>query len=624
MAIKLTTLPPHYRHVLNYIYALVGIVALAAAALLTAAYIVEQTDDRTRTRIYEFHLHSLGHTARLLEAVNALSQHSDVIPEVSSTNPGSPGLLPIRAEFIDIPYTIHRELQLALKLQQGQEGAELFARALDRAIQRSDNLRQSISRGELWEVSSTEREMLSLRIQQLDRLHSVALERLLRALDERAARQASFLGGLTLLTLFLAGLLTWWILALFRSALIRQIDTEGELSESRQRLEHVQKLDALGRLVGGVAHDFNNLLTAILQQVELLLSGPKDREHYQAGLHEIQAAGEQAASLTQQLLTFSRRQPVERQVVDLNLLIENVEPMLRRLIGEKILLAVDYEPDLAPAELDPGQIDQLLLNLVVNARDAMPRGGVLTIRTCNLDNVNGDPKFPGMPVGSYCGILVEDSGLGMDRETLSRLFEPFFTTKEKGRGTGLGLSTVHGIVTGSNGHIFVDSEPGQGSRFEIYFPQCITPTESILPQAVAESQSVVHGSETVLVIEDEEPIRKILSAGLAQLGYQVLTAGNGTEALAICSEEPDSIDVIVADVVMPDMNGPEVVQRALEFQGTALVIYMSGYTDDIVLKSGVSTTEIALLNKPFKLAELARLMRVSLDARNEESSQQSA
>jgi signal transduction histidine kinase/CheY-like chemotaxis protein len=610
--------------VLRYIYALVGVVALAAAVLLAVAYAVEGSDDRTRTHIYEFHLHSLGHTARLIEAVNALSEHRGVIGEVSSTNPGSAGLLPIRPEFIDIPYTIHRELQLALDLQQQQQGGEFFARALDRAIERSDNLRQSIARGEPWEASRTGVDVLSLRIHQLDRLHSAAAERLTRELAERAERQASFLGGFTVLILFFAGLLTWWILALLRSALIRQTNTEDELAESRRRLEHIQKLDALGQLVGGVAHDFNNLLTAILQQVELLLSGPESRERYRTGLREIQMAGEQAASLTNQLLTFSRRQPVERQVVDLNMLIENLAPMLRRLIGEDISLAVDYQPDLAPAELDPGQMDQLLLNLVVNARDAMPSGGVLTIRTCNLDNANGDPRFPGMPVGSYCGILVEDTGSGMDRETLSRLFEPFFTTKNKGRGTGLGLSTVHGIVTGSNGHIFVSSEPGDGSRFEIYFPRCIPSTESTSPEPGAKPVRVFHGSETVLVIEDEEPIRRILSAGLAQLGYKVLIAGSGTEALAICSEEPGSIDVIVSDVVMPDMNGPEVVQRALECQGTALVIYMSGYTDDIVLKSGVSTTEIALLNKPFKLEELTRLMRQSLDARNEESSQQSA
>ena len=389
---------------------------------------------------------------------------------------------------------------------------------------------------------------------------------------------------------------------------------EAEGRRERRRLEeqvrHAQKMEAIGRLAGGVAHDFNNLLTVITGYSELLLGSGSVNDFTRSALEEIKKAAERGGSLTRQLLIFSRKQKLLPKSVSLNDLVVNMEKMLVRLIGENISLVSVLRPDLGLVRGDIGLFEQVIMNLVVNARDAMPEGGKLTIETSNL-NLN-TPQVDLAP-GPHVLLAVSDTGIGMDAETQSHIFEPFFTTKEAGKGTGLGLATVYGIVKQCVGAITVYSEPGRGTTFRIYLPRVDQALEDVgqQPQAV----SSLDGSENVLVVEDDGEVRRLICEILRAKGYNVLESTNGEEAIRIARSFHGALPLVVADVILPEMSGPDVVRQVKEAKPGIRAIFISGYTDEAVLRHGMVDPGVTFLSKPFVPEDLARKVREVLLAR---------
>jgi two-component system cell cycle sensor histidine kinase/response regulator CckA len=389
--------------------------------------------------------------------------------------------------------------------------------------------------------------------------------------------------------------------------------TEGVLRETEAQLRQAQKMEAVGRLAGGVAHDFNNLLTVIRGYSELLLGRLGPHDAMRKDMEEVKKAADRASGLTRQLLAFSRRQFIAAKVVDLNALVANMDGMLRRLIGEDIVeLCAELDPVAGAIKADPGQIEQVIMNLVVNARDAMPKGGRLTIETRNVTIGTGARlDAVGVEPGSYVLLAVRDTGHGMDAETRSHLFEPFFTTKEKGKGTGLGLSTVYGIVKQSGGSIVVESAPGRGATFRIYFPR----VEQEAKEAAGGVEAIdpAHGRETILLVEDEPSVRGLVHETLRVHGYTVLEARHGIEALLASTKYVGPIHLLLTDVVMPQMSGPEVAEKLLVVRPGIKVLYMSGYPDHPVFDQGGVSRETGFLPKPFSPQVLAQKVREVLD-----------
>jgi PAS domain S-box-containing protein len=378
-----------------------------------------------------------------------------------------------------------------------------------------------------------------------------------------------------------------------------------------KQLQQAQKMEAVGHLAGGVAHDFNNLLGVILGYSELLLDNTAAQGPAQHQLREIKKAGERAANLTRQLLAFSRKQIVEPVVLDLNALVADMGKLLQRLIGEDIELITALAPNLGRVKADPGQLEQVVMNLAVNARDAMPRGGKLSIETANVElDEEYARKHVTVQPGAYVLLAVSDTGVGMDEATQARIFEPFFTTKESGKGTGLGLATVYGIVKQSGGNIWVYSEVGRGTSFKIYLPRVSMPISA--PRS-SEGVSVPGGNETLLVVEDAEPMRKMTCEFLASQGYTVLGAKDGQEALALAEKHSGQIHMLITDLVMPGMNGRELAEGLHHNDGNLKVLYVSGYTGDAVVRLGILEGAAAFLQKPFTLHGLACKVREILD-----------
>ena len=388
--------------------------------------------------------------------------------------------------------------------------------------------------------------------------------------------------------------------------------TEEERASLEEQLRQSQKLEAVGMLAGGIAHDFNNLLMVISGYSEWLLGEmEEDNSHYPA-VEQIFRAGDRGADLVRQLLAFSRRQILRPRVLDLNRSLGDMEKMLQRLISESVELVTAYSQDAGSVYADPGQIEQVVMNLVLNARDAMAEGGTLTIETAIVELGAQDPQRPQeMRPGEYVALAVSDTGEGMDAETQRRIFEPFFTTKGVDRGTGLGLSTVYGIIAQSGGHIQVESEPGRGTRFEIYLPR-IEAAEWTDEEGEIEGE--LRGSETVLLVEDEEMVRNLVRLVLRQNGYRVMEAGNGAEALRLSEEHAGAIDFMVADVVMPQMSGPELARRLAPQRPQMKVLYISGYTDEEVFQREGVNEAVELLQKPFAPERLVRKVRELLDS----------
>lgn len=392
-------------------------------------------------------------------------------------------------------------------------------------------------------------------------------------------------------------------------SLVQDVTERHRLEE---QLRQAQKMEAIGRLAGGIAHDFNNLLTVITGYSDLALQElPPD--HALADIvAQIRQASLRAADLTRQLLAFSRRQVLQPVVIDLNSLLEDLEKMLRRLIGEDIELALCLQEGLWPVRVDPGQMEQVLLNLVVNARDAMPRGGKLTIETANVVlDAAAVASRPELLPGAYVVLAVSDTGLGMDAATQARIFEPFFTTKDAQQGTGLGLATVYGIIKQSGGHITVYSEVGRGSCFKVYLPR---DGQTPSPPASDPTPANVAGTETILLVEDDDTVRALAQRVLAEQGYQVLPARDGEEALALCQMHAGPLHLVVTDVVMPRMSGPELAQALVARLPALHVLYVSGYMDDAIVRHGLIEASAPFLPKPYTPAMLLSRVRQVLDA----------
>ncbi|MFN2456228.1 MAG: PAS domain S-box protein [Pyrinomonadaceae bacterium] len=390
---------------------------------------------------------------------------------------------------------------------------------------------------------------------------------------------------------------------------------EQALSESEEQLRQSQKLEAIGQLAGGVAHDFNNLLTAINGYTELALRRLGEDQPLTSYLEEIKKAGERAANLTRQLLAFGRKQLLQPLSLDLNDVVKDMSKMLRRLIGENIAFVAKLNPDLKQIKADPGQVEQVLVNLVVNARDAMPSGGTLTIETANfqLDGAYA-AKHVGVTPGNYVMLAVSDTGVGMDQESQARIFEPFFTTKEIGKGTGLGLSTVYGIVKQSGGNVWVYSEVKQGTTFKVYLPEIGAEVEDDSTTTVV--SGIRRGSETVLLVEDEDMVRNLASEILKQNGFTVLEASGGEEAIQLCQNHKAAIDLLITDVVMPKMSGKDVAYKLQMVHPETKVLFMSGYTDEAIVHHGIVDSHIAFIQKPFSETTLTQKIREVLDAVN--------
>jgi two-component system, cell cycle sensor histidine kinase and response regulator CckA len=374
-----------------------------------------------------------------------------------------------------------------------------------------------------------------------------------------------------------------------------------------QQLQRVRRLESVGQLAGGVAHDFNNLLAVILNFAEFALEEADEQSGLYADIDQIRRAAERAAALTRQLLVFSRREPVQVRVVDVNEALAGTEEMLRRTIGEHIELRSDPAPDLWPTRAGGGQLEQVFVNLAVNGRDAMPGGGRLTIRTRNVEAAP-----PNLPYGRWVHLTVEDTGTGMHSHVAAQAFDPFFTTKPKGQGTGLGLASVYGIVSQAGGEVRIDSQLERGTKVSIWLPAA-----EGSPQLPAEPGSAVSPSgrgETILVVEDEAQVRALTSRILSEHGYQVIQADNGEAALEECACRPEHIDLVVTDVVMPVMSGAELAERLLEVRPDTKVLYMSGYTSDVVLRHGPRDSDVAVLEKPFSAEGLLSRVREILEA----------
>lgn len=400
---------------------------------------------------------------------------------------------------------------------------------------------------------------------------------------------------------------------------VRATDAQGDLIEIiaedvtaqrslEEQLRQAQKLEALGQLSGSVAHDFNNLLSVIIGYSELLSVNPALTEPMRTHLEAIKRAGERAAGLTSQLLAFSRRQVLQPSVINLNSLVRETQKMLQRLMREDVEHRIALDPALWKTRADPSQIVQVIMNLAINARDAMPKGGTLTIATSNVSFSEGTTiKGVDIAPGNYVKLSVRDTGIGMNEETQARIFEPFFTTKEAGKGTGLGLATVYGIVKQSGGYIFADSEPGRGATFTIFLPQFDKPADAAHttpPPEDGRAAKLEPGSETILVVEDEAAFRDLLRDGLQARGYYVLVAANGVDALRVAEQYDGPIRLLVTDVIMPQMSGPELA-RSLRATRNVPVLYMSGYTDD-KLRDISESGELTLMRKPFYINELLR------------------
>jgi signal transduction histidine kinase/CheY-like chemotaxis protein len=395
--------------------------------------------------------------------------------------------------------------------------------------------------------------------------------------------------------------------------IIRSIASDcSERQSLEDQLRQAQRMEAIARLAGGIAHDFNNLLMAILGHAEILLLRLPATDPARPNIETIQDTAERAAALTRQLVTFSRKQVIAPRVLDLNAVVSDMDKILRRLIGEDVELVYRLDPEVGRFKADAGQVEQVILNLAVNARDAMPKGGQITIATRNADVDEAHARhLHDVKPGGYVELVVTDTGVGMDSDTQAHIFEPFFTTKVQGKGTGLGLSTVYGIVRQSGGHIQVTSAPGHGTTFEIRFPR--VDEAASVRHADASNADLPRGTETVLVVEDEDSVRELVRDMLQMVGYTVVEARHGGEALLLCERFDGPIHLMVTDVVMPQMSGRQLAERLAPLRPEMKVLFMSGHTDDAVIRHGVKNAIMTFIQKPFTPAAIARQVRAILD-----------
>lgn len=396
------------------------------------------------------------------------------------------------------------------------------------------------------------------------------------------------------------------LLGQFKQEVAKREEVEAQLRQS-------QKMEAIGRLAGGIAHDFNNLLTVITGYSDLALGQMPERHELHDPLEQINQAADRASVLTRQLLAFSRKQVLQPVTLNLNTVVTQMDKLLRRLIGEDIDFVTKLHPNLDMVQFDPGQIEQIVMNLAVNARDAMPNGGKLTIETANIElDENYASMHPSARPGPHVMIAVTDTGTGMDAETKARVFEPFFTTKEQGKGTGLGLATVYGIVKQSGGNIWVYSEPGHGTTFKIYLPRA---QESVhIAEYPSAKSASAKSTETILIVEDEEAVRNLLRLVLEADGYKVMATGDVDEAIQLCRQQRDKIDLLLTDVVLPKMGGPQLAEQIAAICPRTKIVYMSGYTDNAIIHRGILEAGAAFIEKPISPKMLLERIREYLSS----------
>ncbi len=593
-----------------FMYIMVTGVFILAAVVLLSLFSMQDVELESRDRVAFFHLKSSSIAQELRQNVRELEHIFFPHTHAGDEGPHAHGSNVFTTVDQQVLLTsIEINVEKLGDLQDEYGGAE-FAATLDRIRDRVQQLAPlSVS-----DVSDDEADRFARSLEhfvmQFNRLHIVAAEKSLAALDNNNARTRPFYTALLAFAVATA-LIVAYTMRLVRGSIGREEEARSALEQSREQLHHMQKLDALGQLVGGVAHDFNNLLTAILGQTNQLLKNTED-DKSRSSLEQIHKASSQAANLTRQLLAFSRMQPVETKVFHVDELMNDMDGMLRRMIGEDISLEMQLGCCQPPVEMDPTQLRQVILNLASNARDAMPRGGRITIATGDVDIEPGSKQDLGP--GRYVKIVINDTGVGMTTETCERVFEPFFTTKPMGRGTGLGLSTVHGIIGAADGSISVSSQLGTGTQFTVLLPASDKEAVSLTNKPA--EQPLATGTETVLIVEDEEMIRTMLKEGLKQYGYKVLVANDAHEGLEYCAGEQGDIDVLISDVIMPQINGAEFLDEARRLQPAAACILMSGYTDNVLEDSGLELGKVPLLQKPFEIEKLARMVRSQLDQRS--------
>lgn len=382
---------------------------------------------------------------------------------------------------------------------------------------------------------------------------------------------------------------------------------ETALDPERRAAQQASKMAAIGQLAGGIAHDFNNLLTVILGHSEFLLKRDEPRENSRQRVAEIRKAAERGAWLTSQLLAYSRNQILEPAVLQMNSVLEDMDGILRCVLGEDIALDLVMDSNLGWTKVDPGKLQQIVLNLAGNARDAMPQGGRLRLATLNVSVSRETPAAqPFVSLGEYVALIVKDTGIGMDSETQAHVFEPFFTTKEKGKGTGLGLATVYGIVKQTGGYIWAESEVGAGSTFHTLLPRVAQPND---PHIVQEALDFGSGGETILLVEDDPAVRRMAAEVLVNMGCFVLAAPSGADGLRMAAKHEGRLDLLLTDVVMPGMTGPELARQFIAQFPSIRILYMSGYTDDAIEKHGVRGRKVRVLQKPFTHDSLAQTVR---------------
>ena len=380
-----------------------------------------------------------------------------------------------------------------------------------------------------------------------------------------------------------------------------------------EQLQQAQKMEAIGTLAGGVAHDFNNLLTAIIGGSDLLLTKLDENDPVAKRIKDIREAGEKASGLTRQLLAFSRKQVLEAKIINLNDLVNNLKKMLSRLISEDIDLQADFKCDNPVIKADPTQIEQVLINLVVNARDAMPKGGKIIISTADTKIDQNRQEFKSIvKAGEYVRLSVKDTGQGIKKEIIDKVFDPFFTTKDRDKGTGLGLAMVYGIIKQHGGYIWAESEEGNGTVFDIYLPK--VPESKFAPEIhKPDETNVKPGNETVLVAEDDKNVQRLVSYTLSTYGYKVIASENVKDALEIARKEGCKIDLLLTDVIMPDLNGRQLYEEIRQICPDIRAIYMSGYNDEVISEKGFLKSDVKFIQKPFTIADLARKVREVLD-----------
>lgn len=598
--------------VLRYVFAILAVVVAAVSIVIVSLYAAQQRELEARDRIQFVHLDAVAESTELARELRAL--RARVIDNMDSGAParsGAAGIQSVQIGFSGILQSMRSRLNHLSVLEEGHD-EQIFALTLTRLGDRFYRLDRDLRFAEPSPESITYIDVMSYTVEQYQRLHKIAADRALLELSERQRQRPRFLAVL-LLCLAFGAIAAWYLVRSLRASLQQQETAEHALLESQERMHHLQKIDALGGLVGGIAHDFNNWLTVILGHAGLLHDKAGEDENLKSGLEEIRQAGLQAASLTKQLLAFSRKERLQPQVLDLNPLIQSMEDMLHSAIGADIGLTLSYADDLCEVEVDPDQMQQVILNLINNARDAMPDGGLLSITTERAVIGASDVEVEGVPAGEWARLCVSDTGTGMDPATRQRIFEPFFSTKDRGHGTGLGLSTVHGIVTSFDGHILVESEEGAGSKLVIFLP-CAKRVETKADKVTGAS-AAPGGTETVLIVEDNKQVRLFVEAGLTSLGYRVLSATGGAAGLEVCSRHQDEINVILSDVVMPGTSGPKFMAAALKRRPDAVAIYMSAYTRDEVLgfRRNNDAADIPLISKPFEIETLSRMIRKQLD-----------